>query len=274
MRKLATLAVLAFFAWLFITFTWATAAHLTGLPGPAKASAATLELAAKAVTLADPPGAIGRPQRMAAESLRRAARMAQRLHRGPERAVARVLDRLGHRHSHHRHLFAEARARAPIVVELGEWDAAWHEGWSEALRRLGENEAWLELRRLKELKHLRGIEHSCCDGVMERSRESVERSRARIERSREQIERSRERITRSMQRLEERLQRLDAAERSEVSDRLKERLRDMLRDLKRELEDLLEDGLESGAIIEISDESADQIQLSPTIAITLREKGH
>ena len=42
MRKLTTLAVLAFFAWLVITFTWATAAHLTGLPGPAQASAATI----------------------------------------------------------------------------------------------------------------------------------------------------------------------------------------------------------------------------------------
>ncbi len=265
MRKLATLAILALFAWLFITFTWATAAHLTGLPGPAKASAATLELAARAVTLADPPGAIGTPQRMAAESLRRAARMAQRLHRGPERAVARVLDGLGHRHSHHRHSLAGARVRAPIVLEFGEWDAAWHEGWSEALRELRENEALLELRRLK---GLRGIEHSCCDATLERRRESIERSR-------EQIERSRERITRSMERLQERLERLDAAERSEVSDRLKERLRDMLRELKRELEDLLEDDFESGAIIEISDKSADQIRmLAPTIAIKIREKGH
>jgi hypothetical protein len=266
-RKLATLAVLAFFAWIFITFTWATAAHLTGLPGPARASAATLELAARAVTLADPPGAIGRPQRMAAGNLRKAARMAERLHRGPERAVARVLDRMGHRHSHQRHAFAGVSRRAPIVMEFGDWDAAWHEGLSEALRELSENEALLELRRLNWLEQ--GERSSCC------RRRSLERSQESIERSREHLERSRERISRSMERLQDRLDRLDAGDRSEVSDRLKERLRDMLRELKRELEDLLEDGLESGAIIEISDESMDEVQLfGPTIAIKIHEKGH
>ena len=114
--------------------------------------------------------------------------MAQRLHRGPERAVARVLDGLGHRHSHHRHAFAEARA--PIVLEFEDWDAAWHEGWSEALKELRENEALLELRRLN---GLRGSD--CCDGIR------LERSRAHLERSRERIELSRERITRSMERL-------------------------------------------------------------------------
>ncbi len=267
MRKLATLAILAFFAWLFITFTWATAAHLTGLPGPAQASAATLEFAAQAVTLADPPGAIGRPQRMAAGSLRRAARMAERLHRGPERAVARVLDRLGHRHSHQRHAFALAAPRAPIVMEFGDWDAAWHEGWSEGLRELSENEALLELRRLNWLEE--------GEQSIRYRRRALERSKESVERSQEHLERSRERISRSMERLQERIDRLDAGDRSEVSDRLKERLRDMLRDLKRELEDLLEDGLESGAIIEIRDESADEVHLfGPTIAIKIHEKEH
>lgn len=266
MRKLATLAVLAFFAWLFITFTWATAAHLTGLPGPARSSAATLELAARAVTLADPPGAIGRPQRLAAGSLRRAARMAERLHRGPERAVARVLDGLGHQRSHRRHMFATAAPRAPIVLEFEDWDAAWREGWSEALRELREDEALLELRRLKGSD---GAERS-----IRLRRRAVVRSRAGVERSRERIERSRERISRSMERLQDRLDRLYAGERSEVSDRLKERLRDMLRELKRELEDLLEDSLESGVVIEIrSDESANRVRVvSPAIAIKIREK--
>ena len=260
MRKFATLAVLGFFAWLFITFTWATAAHLTGLPGPARASAATLELAARALTLADPPGAIGRPQRIAAGSLRRAASMAERLHRGPERAVARVLDGLGHRGAHRRHVFATGAPRAPLVPEFDDWDAAWHEGWSEALRDLRDNDALLELRGLKWL---------------EEGERSIEFRRQSLERSAERVERSRERIARSMERLQERIDRLDAGERSEVSDRLKERLRDMLRELKRELEDLLEDGLESGAVIEIRDGSANRVRvISPIIAIKIREKGH
>ncbi|MGH7540166.1 MAG: hypothetical protein ACRELC_04115, partial [Gemmatimonadota bacterium] len=63
MKKLVGLTGLVFAAWTLVAFTWAAAAHLTGLPGPARASAASMELAASAITLVDPPGALGMPQR-------------------------------------------------------------------------------------------------------------------------------------------------------------------------------------------------------------------
>jgi hypothetical protein len=262
-RKLVTFAVLAFCAWLFITFTWATAAHLTGIPGPAKASAASLELAARAITMADPPGALGTPQRLAAGSLRNAADLAERLHRGPERAMARLLDRLGHRHSHSGHAFALAAPRAPMVIEFEDWDADWQEGWAEALRELRENKALLELRRHEWLQ----------DGerTIHLRRRAIEHSRERVERSREQIERSRERIERRMADLEVRLERLGDSQQSEVSDRLKDRIRDMLRDLKRELEDLLEDA-DVTELIEISESSGEIHMEAPTIAIKVRHQ--
>jgi len=269
-RKLVTLSALAFFAWLFITFTWAATSHLTGVPGPAQASAASLELAARAVTALDPPGPIGRPQRLAATSLRRAADLAERLHRGPERAMARLLDRLGHGHSHSGHAFAFAGPRESIVIEFEDWDADWQEGWAEALRDLRENKALLELRRHEWLQdgertiHLRRR-------VLERSRERMERGRAQIERSREQIERSRARIERSMADLETRLEGLSDGQQTEVSDRLKERLRDMLRDLKRELEDLLEDA-DVGSVIEIGSGSGQLHLDAPTVAIKIRHQ--
>ena len=132
--------------------------------------------------------------------------------------MARVLDGLGHRRSHRRHRFAIVAPRARVALDLEDWDATWHEGLSDALRALRENEAFLELPRLR---------------LLEEGERSMHRRRRALERGRASIERSHERIERSMERLQERLDRLDAGEQSEVSDRLKERLRDMLRELKR-----------------------------------------
>lgn len=227
MRKLAAISVLAFAAWIVVTFAWAGAAHLTGLPGPAQASAASMELASGAVTLVEPPGALGIPQRTAARLLRRAGRVGERLHRAPERAAARLLDRLGHRHGS-AWAMGEIRVRAPTVsFELPrdrvEGATARASAAAERARAAAERERARAER----------------DAWLERTR--IERLRSRLERARtsELTPEQRERLERSLEVLRERISRFEARE-SEVSRRLEERLREILREIERELERSLE----------------------------------
>ena len=89
----------AFTLWALAICVWAALSHLTSLPGPAKASTATLEGIASLVERADPPGSLRAP-RFAAEQLRRTAHTAGRINGGIERAIGAWLDRLGHDAAH------------------------------------------------------------------------------------------------------------------------------------------------------------------------------
>ena len=91
----------AFTLWALAICVWAALSHLTSVPGPAKASTATLEGIANLVERADPPGSLRTPQ-FAAEQLRRTAHTAARINGGIERAIGAWLDRLGHDAAHRR----------------------------------------------------------------------------------------------------------------------------------------------------------------------------
>ena len=91
----------AFTLWALAICVWAALSHLTSVPGPAKASTATLEGIADLVERADPPGSLRTPQ-FAAEQLRRTAHTAGRINGGVERAIGAWLDRLGHDAAHGR----------------------------------------------------------------------------------------------------------------------------------------------------------------------------
>lgn len=106
----------AFTLWALAICVWAALSHLASLPGPAKASTATLEGIANLIERADPPGSTRAP-RFAAEQLRRTAHAAGRINGGVERAIAAWLDRLGHDAAHGR------RVRLGSAVFLTEQDA-------------------------------------------------------------------------------------------------------------------------------------------------------
>ncbi|MXX69055.1 MAG: hypothetical protein F4Y74_08860 [Gemmatimonadales bacterium] len=106
----------AFTLWALAICVWAALSHLTSLPGPAKASTATLEGMASLVERADPPGSLRAP-RFAAEQLRRTAHTAGRINGGIERAIGAWLDGLGHDAAHGR------QVRFGSAVLVGERDA-------------------------------------------------------------------------------------------------------------------------------------------------------
>ena len=80
----------------FVTFAWASLSHVTGFVGPAQASEASLHWVADAITLFDPPGALGAPQRFAAGQIQGAAHTARDVHGVPERIAVDFVDWLGH----------------------------------------------------------------------------------------------------------------------------------------------------------------------------------
>ncbi|WP_420440427.1 hypothetical protein [Candidatus Palauibacter sp.] len=113
--KLIRRAATAFTLWIFAICVWAAVAHLTSLPGPAKASTATMEGLANLVERADPPGSLGAP-RFAAGQLRRTAHTAERVNGGIERAIGAWVDRMGHGKVHGRDSRSGSAARAANVA--------------------------------------------------------------------------------------------------------------------------------------------------------------
>ena len=105
----------AFTLWALAICVWAALSHLTSLPGPAKASTATLEGIANFVERADPPGSFRAP-RLAAEQLRRTAHTAGRINGGIERAIGAWLDGRGHDAAHGRQLSFGSAVRAADVA--------------------------------------------------------------------------------------------------------------------------------------------------------------
>lgn len=102
--KLIRRVAAAFTLWALAIGVWAALSHLTSLPGPARASTATLDRVATALERADPPGALGATQRLAAAQLRRTAHTAGRINGRIEHVVGTWVDRLGHGHAHGRDL--------------------------------------------------------------------------------------------------------------------------------------------------------------------------
>ncbi|MDX1396050.1 MAG: hypothetical protein R3195_16830, partial [Gemmatimonadota bacterium] len=219
LRKLIRVAAVAFLVWAITTFAWAAVHHVTGVTGPAEASAASLDFVASAVTFVDPPGVLGAPQRFAARQIRQAADAVGRIHRGPERLAAQVVDELGHRHRHgrrggHRHASTDERhqemerayeAYGRLAIPIDELDRA---------------RAQLETRAMLEL---------------ERHRASLDRERRRIEIRRELGQSQQARIQRSIERVQQRIERAQAEEEGDVRRKLVERLRRILRELEEEL---------------------------------------
>ncbi|WP_420447704.1 hypothetical protein [Candidatus Palauibacter sp.] len=112
--KLIRRVAAAFTLWALAIGAWAAVSHLTSLPGPAQASTATLDRVATALERADPPGALGAPQRLAASQLRRTAHTAGRINGRIERAVGAWVDRLGHGDAHGQHVQSES---APMTIK-------------------------------------------------------------------------------------------------------------------------------------------------------------
>jgi len=215
LRKLIRYSALAFLVWAVTTFAWAALSHTTGLVGPAEASGASLRFVASAVTFVDPPGVLGAPQRFAASQIRQAARAVERAHRGPERAMRRVMDRFGHDIRHrghgHRHAFRIERDGRAVAIPLDELDGA----RARAMAR-----ARVELER-----HRRDFERDRTGADRERWRRTVEVRRA-------------EHLQRRLELVKERLERVQAEQDGELKRKLVDRLREILRELERELEDV------------------------------------
>jgi hypothetical protein len=253
-RKLIRLSAVAFLVWAITTLAWAALSHMAGTSGPARASAASMELVASAVTFIDPPGALGAPQRFAARQIRGAARAVERFHRVPERAVAELVDALGHRHRHGRggrhyafRVQADGSGRG-FTIPIDELDRV-----RDRARALAD----VELERHRgEAERLRGkVERQ--RGELERRRGELERRRGEMERRRGEMERvrtefsfefqngQRERLMRTIEQVAERLSRLDAEQDGDVRRKWEDRLREILRDLERELEDVNAQAVES-----------------------------
>lgn len=222
MRKLIRYSALAFVVWAVTTFAWAALSHATGLVGPAEASGASLRFVAGAVTFVDPPGVLGAPQRFAASQIRHAARAVERVHRGPERAMSRLMDRFGHDVAHrghrhrHRQVLRIERDRRAMAIPLDELDGA---------RERAMARARIELER-----HRRDLERGRRD--LERGRASFDRERWR----REVEVRRQEHLQRRLDLVRERLEGVEAERDGELKRKLVERLREILRELERELE--------------------------------------
>ncbi len=252
MRKLIKYSALAFLVWAITTFAWAALSHATGLVGPAEASGASLRFVASAVTFVDPPGILGAPQRLAAQQIRHAARAVERIHRGPERAAARLVDRLGHGARHgrhaglHRHAIRIERHGRAVTIPLDELDAS---------RERAMARARVELER-----HRRDLERSRSDAARHEWRSAMEARQREVE------ARQRERIERSAARVRSRIERIQAEQadqngdlRRKLADRL-ERLRDILRDLDDELENVRVEGTAEFDADELAARIQEQIQ--------------
>ena len=268
MRKLIRLSAVAFLVWAITTLAWAALSHMAGTSGPARASAASMELVASAVTFIDPPGALGAPQRFAARQIRGAARAVERFHRVPERAVAELVDALGHRHRHGRggrhyafrvradgdargfaipideldRVRDRARALAEVELERHRGEPGLHRVEAERLRSKMERQRGEMERRRGEMERRRG--------EMERRRGEMERRRGELDRVRTDFsfefqDVQRERIMRTIEQVAERLSRLDAEQDGDVRRKWEDRLREILRDLERELEEVNAEAIES-----------------------------
>lgn len=233
MRKLIRVSAVAFLVWAITTLAWAAIHHVTGVTGPAEASGASLDFVASAVTFVDPPGVLGAPQRFAAGQIRQAADAVERIHRGPERFAARLVDELGHRHRHGRRGGRRHVHEVRINRHIGEATAEAIEralgqnGFAIPLDEFDQQRAHAEARAVIELNRHRQR--------LDEARGRLDQERGRLELRRELEGRQRERIQRSMERVRERLERASAEQDGDFRRKLEEKLREILRELDKEL---------------------------------------
>jgi len=206
LRKLIRFSAAAFLVWAVTTFAWAAISHVTGVPGPAQASRASLNLVASAVTFADPPGVLGAPQRLAARQIRQLARTIERIQRGPERWTGQLVDDLGHRHCHRRHGHRHIRE-----VRVGR-DGAFGPAFAP-------------------LVLIDGLDDAHADAP-----DFLQHSRERAVLRQELQERQRARIQQSLERIRARMEGVESSGKADLSPKARERLREILRRLERELE--------------------------------------
>lgn len=228
MAKLIRVAAVAFLVWAITTFAWAAISHVTGVTGPAQASGASLDFVASAVTFVDPPGVLGAPQRFAARQIRQAADAIERIHHGPERFAAQLMDEMGHRHRHGRRGGRHVH-EIRIAPNVGERTA---DAVARALETSGFGIPIDELDRARARAEARAVIE------LNRHRQRADQSRRRIEIRRELNDRQRERIQREIERVTERLEQLSAEEDGEWRKKLGEKLREILRELEHELGDV------------------------------------
>ncbi len=202
MRKLIRHAAVAVFAWAVVTFAWAALSHTTGAIGPAQASSASLEFVADAIEFLSPPALLAGPQDFTARRIRAAAHNAEHLHQGPERVMARLLDRMGHASAHrgdrrrHKHVRrTRSESNGNVVIHLDSQDHS-----SDQWRR----RAQIEVER-----------HS---SRLDRNRERAERDRERAERQVERVQRLRERRQEMRERSSRRVDRIERIPVGEINE--------------------------------------------------------
>ncbi len=94
-KRIIAYTVLGFGVWLAVTTGWAFISYVTGVPGPAAFTSGALAVGAEVVTAAELPHPFGAAQRFTARQMERSRRFVERVNGVPERAVHRLLDRLG-----------------------------------------------------------------------------------------------------------------------------------------------------------------------------------
>jgi len=270
LRKLIRFAAVAFLVWAVTTFAWAALSHVTGATGPARASGATLDFVAGAITWADPPGVLGAPQRFAARQIRRAAEAVERLHRGPERLAAEIVDELGHRHRHGRHgghfVIRTGSGSGPawVNVPIDELDQA---------RAHAEARAAIELER-----HRSQLDRARSEMERARTRMERDRNRARAEFERQLQERQRERIESSIERVRQTIEQVGANANGDLKRDMLRKLREILRDLEKDLSEVRVDvttDLESADLDGLHELNLDELaieldKLAPAVEAPVR----
>lgn len=90
-KRFLPCTVLVFAGWLTVSVTWAAAARLAGLPGPADAAAASIEAATDGLESLRLPPPLAAPRRAVTRGMRAGGRAVTRLYAVPERIAARLV---------------------------------------------------------------------------------------------------------------------------------------------------------------------------------------
>lgn len=219
MKRLVVFSILGLLAWFILTAAWASAAHVAGIPGPGETAAASMNLTARAVTVAELPGTLGAPQRVAARELRRAGHAMERLYRIPERSISQFLDRFGHAGHGHRHVVRHFdRHNVHVDVPVQDIGERVRKRLEEVRRRLEDKERVLERRshKLERVQERLERRHSELLERMERGANGLEGSLIPIEvelqaleRVRVELERARAQLESAMPQIEIELSQID-----------------------------------------------------------------
>lgn len=93
MRKALAYSALGVAAWLVLGVTWTVASAATGLPGPARTVAASIDGTARLIEAPELPAPLDGARSAVVRQMRLGGRLVERIYRAPERIAARLLDR-------------------------------------------------------------------------------------------------------------------------------------------------------------------------------------